>query len=146
VWRQILLLVVFCIAALPLYAQTPNNGQPKPKFSIKRVAPESGFHPTCNLDSNSVGFYFFSPNLGAKWTLRTVRQVRDANSILLKSDTTYSFERIVSDSNRTLQGMPVIRCESSFPYHLGEDSGVKVTETEYYIDDSVVMTVWITSC
>lgn len=140
-WRQILLLFVICIAALPLHAQAIKNEQQKPKFSIKRITPTTGFHPTCNLDSNSVGFYFFPPNLGAKWTLRTISQVFDAESKLLKSDTSYSFERIVSDSNRTLQGMPVIRCESSFPYLLGEDSTVKVKESEYYIDDSVVMTV-----
>jgi hypothetical protein len=37
--------------------------------------------------------------------------------------------------------MPVVRCESSFPYKAGEDTAAKLQETEYYIDDSVVMTV-----
>ncbi|MFI5202514.1 MAG: hypothetical protein ACHQNE_09025, partial [Candidatus Kapaibacterium sp.] len=100
------------------------------------------FRPTCNLDSNSVGFYFYPANLGAKWTLRTISQVLDANNKLLKTDTTYSFEQIISDSNRTMQGLPVLVCISSTPYHAGEDSSAKLKKVEYYIDDSVVMTVF----
>ncbi|GEM_PF-2121913 len=104
--------------------------------------PKPQFHPTCNLDSGSVGFYFFPPNLGAKWTFRTVSQIMDATNKVLKSDTTYSFERVISDSNRTLQGAPVLRCESTMPYHAGQEAAAKLSETEYYLDDSVVMTVF----
>ena len=122
----------------------PSGG--KPQSGKKSVKPDvlrvEVFHPTCNLDSNSVGFYFFPANLGAKWTLRTVSQYLDAENKLLKSDTTYSFERVVSDSNRTLQGLPVLDVESSLPYHAGEEATAKVERAEYYIDDSVVMTVF----
>lgn len=102
----------------------------------------STFHPTCNLDSNSVGFYFYPANLGAKWTLRTVAQVLDESSHVLKSDTTYSFERIVSDSGLTIQGLPVLLCVSSMPYHAGFEDSAKLSEAEYYVDDSVIMTVF----
>jgi len=113
--------------------------QPAVRMSV--VQPKV-FRPTCNLDSNSVGFYFYPANLGAKWTLRTISQVLDIHNTVLKADTTYSFEQIISDSNRTLQGLPVLRCLSSMPYHAGEDSMAKSREVEYYVDDSVIMTVF----
>ncbi|HEY3874688.1 MAG TPA: hypothetical protein VGM92_04375 [Candidatus Kapabacteria bacterium] len=112
-----------------------------PKVRIKTI-PKNTFVPTCNLDSNSVGFYFFPPNLGAKWTLRTISEVLDVQNNVLKSDTTYSFERVISDSMHTLQGLPVLICESSFPYRLGGEDSVKTQQVEYYVDDSVVMTVF----
>lgn len=105
-------------------------------------APTSGFQPTCNLDSNSVGFYFFPPNLGAKWTLRTISQTLDLQNNIVHSDTTFSFERVISDSNHSLQGLPILKCESSLPYHAGGEDSAKVQNVEYYVDDSVVMTVF----
>lgn len=126
---------------MPAFAQKPAAKLKKSKESVKIVKP-TVFHPTCNLDSNSVGFYFYPANLGAKWTLRTISQYLDASNKLLKSDTTFSFEQIISDSNRTMQGLPVLVCLSSIPYHAGEDSNAKVKNVEYYIDDSVVMTVF----
>ncbi len=104
------------------------------------LVPQETFRPTCNLDSNSVGFYFFPPNVGAQWTLRTISQVLDDTNKVLRSDTTYSYEKIVSDSNRTIQGLPVLECESSMPYHSGDS--IKLRPVEYYVDDSVVMTVF----
>jgi hypothetical protein len=133
-WQQV------AIAQLPAAKSQPKLG--KGKSSIKAVPQTGMFHPTCNLDSNSVGFYFFPANLGAKWTLRTVSQYLDAANKLLKSDTAYSFERVISDSNRTLQGLPVLGVESSMPYHAGEEAAAKVERAEYYVDDSVVMTVF----
>jgi hypothetical protein len=124
-----------------LFAQTSVPSSNKPRIHLGTV-PSNGIHPTCNLDSNSVGIYFFPPNLGAKWTLRTISQWLDINNKVLKSDTTYSFERVISDSNRTLQGFPVLRCESSLPYHFGGDDTAKKQIVEYYVDDSVVMTVF----
>ena len=115
---------------------------PRSSIALKQASQGEAFYPTCNLDSNSVGFHFFPANLGAKWTLRTVSQYLDAQNTLLKSDTVYSFERIVSDSSRTLQGLPVIGVESSLPYHAGEEANIKVQHLEYYVDDSVVMTVF----
>lgn len=141
--------VVWILAALAAVVFIPRYGfaqkaaklSKKPKPSVSVVKP-TVFHPTCNLDSNSVGFYFYPTNLGAKWTLRTISQDLDANNKLLKSDTTFSFEQIISDSNRTIQGLPVLVCLSSMPYHTGEDSTAKVKTVEYYIDDSVIMTVF----
>ena len=120
-----------------LFAQT--SAQPRIRIG---TVPSNGLHPTCNLDSNSVGIYFFPANLGAKWTLRTISQWMDLNNTVLKSDTTYSFERVISDSNRTLQGFPVLRCESSMQYHAGGEDTAKKQIVEYYLDDSVVMTVF----
>ncbi len=111
-------------------------------MQIQILHPKNTFRPTCNLDSNSVGFYFYPANLGAKWTLRTVAQMLDESSHVLKSDTTYSFERIISDSGMTLQGLPVLRCISSTPYHAGFEDSAKLSESEYYVDDSVIMTVF----
>ncbi len=122
-------------------AQTATLQPKKPAIHLS-ATPTTGFRPTCNLDSNSVGFYFFPPNLGAKWTLRTISQALDLKNNVLKSDTTYSFERIISDTNQSLQGFPVIRCESSMPYHVGGEDSAKLRIVEYYVDDSVVMTVF----
>lgn len=141
--------VVWIVAALaaimfiPRYgfAQKPATRFKKPKAPVSLVNPDV-FRPTCNLDSNSVGFYFYPANLGAKWTLRTISQILDASNKVLKTDTTFSFEQIISDSNRTIQGLPVLECLSSMPFHAGEDSTSKLNKVEYYIDDSVIMTVF----
>ncbi len=130
------LLIPSSLLAQPL---TPT---PKESGIHLSTVPRSRFHPTCNLDSNSVGFYFFPANVGAKWTLRTISQVLDLNNKVLKCDTTFSFERVVSDSNYTLQGLPVLDCESSMPYHAGQEDSAKIQKVEYYLDDSVVMTVF----
>ena len=113
----------------------------KSKHGVSIVKPPI-FRPTCNLDSNSVGFYFYPANLGAKWTLRTISQVLDANNKILKNDTTYSVEQIISDSNRTMQGLPVLVCLSSMPYHEGQEASATLKHVEYYIDDSVIMTIF----
>jgi hypothetical protein len=131
-----LLLISSSLMAQPS-TLTPNE----PRIHLSTV-PTQAFHPTCNLDSNSVAFYFFPPNLGAKWTMRTISQILDINSNVLRADTTFSFERIISDSNRTLQGLPILQCESSMPYHAGGEDTVKRQIVEYYVDDSVVMTVF----
>lgn len=142
--RRIAALAVFLFFSLflfiPLRAQEIDTNQ-LPKLHISKIAP-APFHPTCNLDSNSVGFYFFPPNLGAEWNMQTVSQVLDMQNQLVRSDTTYSFEKVISDSNRTLQGLPVLTCESVFPYHKGGEDSAKKTIVEYYVDDSVVMTVF----
>lgn len=131
------------IVLIPLSATAQHSvsksKKKKPRASVMKPAV---FRPTCNLDSNSVGLYFYPANLGAKWTLRTISQVLDPNNKVLKTDTTYSFEQIISDSNRTMQGLPVLVCHSSTPYHAGEDSSATLKEVEYYIDDSVIMTVF----
>ena len=132
------LAAIFAIPGL-VFAQ---HSKPKSTHLHIGSAKSSRFVPTCNLDSNSVGFYFYPANYGAKWTLRTISQILDASSNVLKSDTTYSFEQVVSDSNRSLQGLPVLRCISSMPYHAGHEDSVKLSSAEYYVDDSVVMTVF----
>jgi hypothetical protein len=141
--------VIIASIAIALMLLIPNALLAQPAAPIQSssgihlsTVPKNSFHPTCNLDSNSVGIYFFPPNLGAKWTLRTVSQVMDIHNRVLKSDTTFSFEHVISDSNRTLQGFPVLRCESSMPYHAGGEDTAKTQIVEYYIDDSVVMTVF----
>ncbi|HEX5316536.1 MAG TPA: hypothetical protein VFX22_07795 [Candidatus Kapabacteria bacterium] len=134
-------LAAILLVPMSAFAQKRAPTSKKPKASVSVVKPPV-FRPTCNLDSNSVGFYFYPANLGAKWTLRTISQVLDASNKVLKSDTTFSFEQIISDSNRTIQGFPVLICLSSMPYHAGEDSIAKVKHVEYYIDDSVIMTVF----
>jgi hypothetical protein len=132
----IAMLIVPCVLRAQPSAPKPNA----PHFHLS-TPPPSSFRPTCNLDSNSVGIYFFPANLGAKWTLRTISQILDLRNKVLKCDTTFSFERVISDSNRTLQGFPVLRCESSLPYHAGGEDTAKTQIVEYYVDDSVVMTV-----
>ncbi len=138
--RKVAAIAAVMIVPCSLLAQTsaPTSNAPHIHMSTLQT---SGFHPTCNLDSNSVGIYFFPPNLGAKWTFRTISQALDAHNNLLKSDTTFSFERVISDSNHTLQGFPILRCESSMPYRAGGEDTAKTQIVEYYVDDSVVMTV-----
>jgi hypothetical protein len=142
-WRLVIVCIALLLAVPAIAQQHPAKKKNKPALRLKIAPPKgNGFHPTCNLDSNSVGFYFFPPNLGAKWSFQTISQVFDASSKLLKSDTTYSYEKVVSDSNVTLQQNPVIRCESTKPYLFGQEATAKKLETEYYIDDSVVMTIF----
>ncbi|MDP4199750.1 MAG: hypothetical protein Q8922_04005 [Bacteroidota bacterium] len=128
----------------PSHVTQPSHGTHKQRRPAKpsvRIMPAAVFHPTCNLDSNSVGYFFFPPNLGAEWMMRTISQIMDAHSRVLKSDTTFSFERVISDSNRTLQGLPILRCSSSFPFHAGAQDSAKRKEVEYYLDDSVIVAV-----
>jgi hypothetical protein len=113
----------------------------KQKPGLKLVQPTGVFHPTCNLDSGSVGYYFFPANLGAKWTMRIMTQIFDNHSKLVRADTSYSFERVLSDSNTTLQGAPVLECESSAPYKKGDELTTRTMPVTYYIDDSVAMLV-----
>ncbi len=120
--------------------ELPSHGK-KPKHGARVVKPKI-FRPTCNLDSNSVGFYFYPPNEGAKWTLRTISEDLDANDKPVRIDTTFSFERIISVSNRTLQQYPVLECVSSTPYHAGQEASAKLSRVEYYVDDSIIMTVF----
>jgi len=141
--------IAWVFLSIVVFWQTSGSAQRPAKHAHKKLGvtivakPEQlgGFHPTCNLDSNSVGFYFFPANLGAKWTLRTISEYLDAQNKLLKSDTAFSFERVVSDSERTLQGLPVLGVESSVPYLAGREDSAKVKRVEYYVDDSVIMTV-----
>jgi hypothetical protein len=112
--------------------------------SKKRKATSNGMvlgHPTYDLDSGSVGNYFFPANRGAKWTMRITTQIFDAHSKLVRADTSFSFERVVSDSNSTLQGAPVLECESSAPYKLGGELTARTMPVTYYVDDSIVMFV-----
>lgn len=148
-WLIILVVVVSC----SLYAQQPakdksrKSKKPPTSHTKKPAAPSvklatgAAFFPTCNLDSTSVGFYFYPPNLGAKWTARTVSQVFDAHSKLLKADTTYSYERVISDSERSLQGLPLLTCASSYAFRPGFEDSAKTKIVQYYVDDSVVIAV-----
>src|SRR5438105_9947062 len=90
-------LAFLTVLATSLLAQKKPAKKVKPSVRI-RTAPVNGFQPTCHLDSNSVGFYFYPANLGAKWTLRTISQILDAENHIVKCDTTYSYERVISDS------------------------------------------------
>ena len=125
----------------PQRGNVEKKGGVKPGISV-RPAPVTHFRPTCNLDSGSVGAYFFPPNLGAKWTTRTITQVMDNSNNLLRCDTMFHFERVVSDSDRTLQGLPVLRCESSIGFRFGHEADAKTSPVEYYLDDSVILAVF----
>jgi hypothetical protein len=136
---------MLALCASPTWAQQapgkPKKSAHEPRITAKPILPNNGFRPTCNLDSGAVGFYFFPANLGATWTMRTISETLDESNKVLKSDTTFSFERVVSDSNRTLQGLPVLRCESSTRFHEGHEKQAVLKEVEYYVDDSVVIAV-----
>jgi hypothetical protein len=141
VWIFVLCAAVLSSAHAQKPAKHKKPAKKKEQPAVK-LATGGSFMPTCNLDSNSVGFYFFPANLGAKWTVRTVQQVFDAQSHLLKSDTTFSYERVISDSNRSLQGLPILTCASSFAFKPGYEDSAKTKEVEYYVDDSTVIAVF----
>lgn len=140
----VLLLVGLCAAqSQAQQAPTkPKHPTKKPLITARRVEAPNGFHPTCNLDSGSVGYYFFPANLGAQWTLRTIKEIFDATNTVVKCDTTFSYERVISDSNKTLQGLPILRCESCMPYATGHEAEAKRNVVEYYVDDSTVIAVF----
>lgn len=128
-------------------SQTSRTSQTGPKHKAKHrkaisvAKPAAVLHPTCELDSGSVGYYYFPANLGAKWTMRVITQIYDAKSQLVQTDTSFSFEHVVSDSNTTLRSEPVLEVESSAPYKAGGEFTARTMPVTYYIDDSVVMFV-----
>jgi hypothetical protein len=73
--------------------------------------------------------------------MRIITQIFDTKSKLVQSDTSFSFERVVSDSNTTLRLEPVLEVESSAPFKAGGELTAQTRPVTYYLDDSVVMFV-----
>ncbi len=136
-----LLLVVACLGVAS-GSDLLGQSSKKPKRSLHIAKPSAAqrFTPTFYLDSNSVGNFFFPANLGAAWTIRRVTHVFDDSSRIIEGDTVFSIERIVNDSALTLQGLPYLICENSV-FKPGSHQDIVRHESQYYVDDSVVMAI-----
>lgn len=121
-------------------AQTKKKSSKKPKQAIGTVkAPAKKLRPTTDYGEGSVGRYFYPVTEGSEWTLRTVKSLYDHNNMVLASDTLFSTERVITNAAKSLQGLPLIKCES-YSYKPGHEASA-TEEVTYYVDDSLIMAV-----
>jgi len=110
----------------------------KPKTEI-RIQPGAKLIPTHTGAPGTVMSYFWPMKPGTEWTHRTVRIRMDDAGIVMASDTAYNTHRVISDSEFSLQQLPIVKCETK-GYRAGSlDTGRSVAF--YYVDDSIAMTV-----
>lgn len=115
------------------------NVEKSGKGSIKALKGGKFAKPTANLLPGSVGYYFYPVTQGSYWKLRTVKSLYDIDNTLLSSDTLFSKETVTSNAAQSIQGLPLIRCQSlSYKRGMTEEQGRK-EEVDYYVDDSLIM-------
>ena len=119
-------------------AQIKKKKKKKPKSSI-HLAPPSNFIPTMTGAPGTVKYYFFPNAVGTRWTLRTVELILDQKGKLARADTIFTESEVVDSNRFSLQRLPLmVTSDSSY-----RDTGVGVrSESVYYVDDSVAMTVF----
>jgi hypothetical protein len=111
------------------------------KSSISK-AKGAKVRPTSNLNPGSVGYYFYPMTPGSYWKMRTVKSLYDHENKLVASDTMFHRETVTTNSAPSMQGLPLIKCQSkSFRPGQLEDSAV-AQEVTYYVDDSLIMAVF----
>jgi hypothetical protein len=110
----------------------------KPKTEI-RVQPGAKFTPTRTGAPGTVMNYFWPMKPGMSWTHRTVRIRMDDSGKVVATDTAFNTHRVISDSEFSLQHLPIVKCETKGYRIGGLDTGRTVAY--YYVDDSIAMTV-----
>jgi hypothetical protein len=129
----VLLISLFCGMG------SANAQKPKPKKSIKAV-PGVAFHPTFTMGPGSVGRYFYPQAVGSLWEMKIVERYYDAMNHVIAADSMNSFERVISNSQQSFQGLPLILCEAK-TWRGPDSSKADRTTDEYYVDDSLIMAV-----
>lgn len=123
-------------------AQTKKKPARKQKSSVQVAQPKGrSIKPTYNLDSGSVGYYFFPITEGSYWTTRTVKSFIDFDGKVMASDTVLSTEHVLSNAEKSLQGAPLVKCES-IARRPGSEIPIAKEEVTYYVDDSLIMAVF----
>lgn len=114
----------------------------KVKSSISAVQGSKMSRPTMNLDPASVGYYFYPMTPGSYWKMRTVSSMYDLENKLLASDTMISKELVSTNSAASIQGLPLIKCESKSFRPGQSETDAQSQEVTYYVDDSLIMAVF----
>jgi hypothetical protein len=144
--RAIRLLILLCsLVSLTQVASAQfvkhKKTKPKPKSSISLGAAHSDFHPTYSLGSGSVGKYFYPQSVGSSWKLKIVQHYFDAANHILSSDSLYSQETVISNANKTFQGLPLVTCAAR-SWRANDEAHADSIVDAYYVDDSLVMAVF----
>lgn len=142
-WFKIVVFSLIGICALSSLASAQSKKKPKsesiqvakPKYQLTQVL------PTMSFGEGSVGSYFFPANQGTEWTLRTISSLIGPDNQVVKSDTAMQKEWVIATDHVSLQGLPILVC-AGYSYRPGRDMKVDTIETEYYVDDSVIMAVF----
>ena len=121
------------------FAQKAKKKKRKKSKSIIRLAPPSNFRPTMTGAPGTVKYYFFPTTVGTKWTLRTTQLIVDSQGKLVRADTIFTESQVVDTNRFSLQRLPLmVTSDTSY-----KDTGAGVrSESTYYVDDSVAMTVF----
>jgi hypothetical protein len=141
------LMTVLCILFLVGGADAQQKTTSKKKVGAKAGKVKSAkkrkakaFRPTWAYGEGSIGRYFYPHQIGSSWTMRTTSAMFDASNTVIGTDTMINTERVLSDTNRSLQGLPILIVESS-SRRLRGDTTAKVEYVQYYVDDSIVMAI-----
>jgi hypothetical protein len=95
--------------------------------------------PSVTLDPGTIGNHFFPIAPGSYWRTQTVKALYDLQNKLVSADTLLAKETVLTNSAGSIQGLPLIKCESiSFKPGMDEARGYR-EEVQYYVDDSLIM-------
>jgi len=103
------------------------------------ITPPSNLKPTMSGAPGTVKNYFFPDKIGAEWTLRTIQLLIDKDNKIARADTLFAESRVVDTARFSLQRLPVMVTSDTSYNTSGQ--GVR-TESAYYVDDSIAMTVF----
>ena len=117
-------------------AQTKKKKKKKSSLSI---APPSNFIPTMSGAPGTVKYYFFPNDTGTWWKFRTIQILLDQEGKLARADTVFSESRVTENDRFSLQRLPLM-VTSDTSYRIG-GIGAR-SESVFYVDDSVAMTVF----
>ncbi len=146
-----LMICALCLAG-EADAQTKKTSKKKTKTSEKQVEKKAAgisiakggkmVRPTSSLEKGSVGYYFYPMTPGSYWKTRTVKSLYDLQDSLIASDTMFNKEVVSTNSAPSIQGLPLIKCQSR-SYRRGQhEDSVQAQEVAYYVDDSLIMAVF----
>ncbi len=122
----------------PSLAQIKKKKKKKHKSSIT-LAPPSNFSPTMTGAPGTVKYYFFPNDTGITWKLRTIQVLINQEGKLVRADTVFSESRVIENDRFSLQRLPLM-VTSDTSYRIG-GIGAR-SESVFYVDDSVAMTVF----
>jgi hypothetical protein len=141
------ILPVFVFLASVFFTGEVNAQKTKKKSSSKTETPkpeirvEDGpeFSPTRTGAPGTAMSYFWPTKVGTTWMHRTVRIRMDDTGRVVATDTSFNTHRVVSDTEFSLQRLPLVKCETEGYRSGGSDTGRSVAF--YYVDDSIAMAV-----
>jgi hypothetical protein len=145
VLRQLLLVLVAVLVVGVLSPQADAQKRPKKKKRKKNasginVLPGEQFTPTRTFAFGTAGNYFFPTHAGAHWTLRTIQTLYNDSAKIVRADTVYNRQTVVDSARFSIQGLPLVVCRD-YSYRSNAIDTLK-TESYYYVDDSIAMTVF----